>query len=63
MESEIFTIPVRKCKRCGRLLTSKEAVKEGYGHVCKLKLQEEEARRKPINGQLSLLDVIGPGEK
>lgn len=31
MDDGIFTIQVRKCKRCGRLLTSKEAVERGYG--------------------------------
>lgn len=26
MDDEVFTIQVRRCKRCGRLLTSKEAL-------------------------------------
>ena len=30
-ESEIFTIPARRCKRCGGLLTSAEAIRDGYG--------------------------------
>lgn len=29
MDGEIFTIRARRCKRCGRLLTSAEAVKKG----------------------------------
>lgn len=31
MDGEIFTIRARRCKRCGRLLTSAEAVEKGYG--------------------------------
>ena len=33
-ESEIFTIPARRCKRCGGLLTSAEAIRDGYGSCC-----------------------------
>lgn len=29
--SEVFTIPARRCKRCGGLLTSAQAIKDGYG--------------------------------
>lgn len=38
---ETFIIKARRCKRCGGLLTSKQAVKDGYGHVCKLKANKE----------------------
>lgn len=31
---EVFTIQARRCKRCGRLLTSQEAVERGYGCQC-----------------------------
>ena len=41
MDDEIFTILVRRCKRCGRLLTSKEAVERGYGCQCLRKEKEE----------------------
>lgn len=58
MSNEIFTIPVRKCKRCGRLLTSKEAVEEGYGHICKMKTHAEEEAKKPIDGQINLMDFF-----
>ena len=34
MDGEIFTIRARRCKRCGRLLTSAEAVEKGYGCQC-----------------------------
>jgi len=38
---ETFTITARRCKRCGGLLTSAQAVKDGYGHVCKMKAEGE----------------------
>jgi hypothetical protein len=54
--SEIFTVRARRCKRCGGLLTSKQAVADGYGHVCKMKTADEKYARQPIDGQLSLLE-------
>lgn len=39
---DIFTIRVRKCKRCGGLLTSSDAIRDGYGRTCKLKMRQEE---------------------
>lgn len=35
MDGEIFTIRARRCKRCGRLLTSAEAVEKGLPVRCK----------------------------
>lgn len=55
-KDEIFTVTARRCKRCGGLLTSKEAVSEGYGHVCKQKMLGEENANKPIDGQMSFMD-------
>lgn len=43
---EIFIIQARRCKRCGGLLTSAEALKDGYGHVCRMKTREEELQKK-----------------
>ena len=37
---EIFTIQARRCKRCGRLLTSQEAVERGYGCQCAMKAKK-----------------------
>lgn len=44
---EIFVLKARRCKRCGGLLTSKKAVKNGFGHVCyiKHKAEKEEKER------------------
>ena len=59
MDDEVFTIQVRRCKRCGRLLTSKEAVERGYGCQCLRKEQEEARAKEPIPGQMNLLDDFG----
>lgn len=59
MDDELFTIQVRRCKRCGRLLTSKEAVERGYGCQCLRKEQEEARAKEPIPGQMNLLDGFG----
>lgn len=51
---ETFVIKARRCKRCGGLLTSKQAVKDGYGHVCKMRAKAEEEAKCPDPNQLSL---------
>lgn len=56
--NEIFTVLARKCKRCGGLLTSKRAVEDGYGHICKMRAAEDRAASQPIKGQVTLLDLI-----
>ena len=55
-EDEIFTIKARRCKRCGGILTSKQAIQDGYGHVCKMKIKGEKEAIEPIDGQISLQD-------
>ena len=52
--SEIFTIPARRCKRCGGLLTSDKAIKDGYGPVCRSKACREAAEQEMAKDQLSL---------
>lgn len=59
MENGIFTIKVRRCKRCGRLLTSKEAVERGYGCQCAQKAKAEKEAREPIPGQMNITDYLG----
>lgn len=49
-EDGTFTITARRCKRCGGILTSRKAVAEGYGHVCKMKTLGE----RQVPGQMSL---------
>ena len=55
--SEIFTIPARKCRRCGGLLTSEQAIKDGYGACCLRKLRAEEQEKEPLKGQTTLFDM------
>lgn len=53
---EVFTVRARLCKRCGRLLTSEQAVKDGYGCTCKIRAYIEKYGVPQIPGQVSLLD-------
>lgn len=52
--SEIFTVRARLCMRCGGLLTSSSAIKEGYGPCCKKKMEIEAANRRMMKDQISL---------
>ena len=54
-----FTIPARRCKRCGGLLTSKQGLRDGYGPCCLQKMRQEEAERKMAENQYSLFDTGG----
>jgi len=54
--SDIFRIPARKCLRCGGLLTSAQAIRDGYGHTCKIKMHREEAAKEEAKNQYSLFD-------
>lgn len=51
---DIFTIPARRCKRCGGLLTSAQAIRDGYGHTCKMKAHREALAREEMKNQMSL---------
>ena len=54
---EIFSIPVRRCKRCGRLLFSSNALKTGYGCQCARKAKNEELENKPDPNQITLFSL------
>lgn len=56
--SEIFMVKARRCKRCGGLLTSREAVADGYGHICKMKARIEKFGEPQLDGQVSLFDDL-----
>ena len=58
-KSEVFTIPARRCKRCGGLLTSAEAIRDGYGSCCLRKMRQEARAKEEAKNQYSLFD----GEK
>ena len=53
---DIFMVRARRCKRCGGLLTSSKAVADGYGHVCTMQELGEREAKKPLPGQINLLD-------
>lgn len=53
-ENDIFTIPARRCKRCGGLLTSSQGIRDGYGPCCLRKMRQEEANRRMMKDQMSL---------
>ena len=56
MHDEVFTIPARRCKRCGGLLTSPRLA--GWvGPCCLRKIKQEEADRKMMENQCSLFDM------
>ena len=52
--SEIFSISARRCKRCGGLLTSDKAIRDGYGPVCRYKACKEALEQEMVRDQLSL---------
>ena len=52
--NEVFQIPARRCKRCGGLLTSDQAIRDGYGHTCRMKERREAAEREEERNQYSL---------
>lgn len=60
-EHEIFTIPARRCKRCGGLLTSAQALRDGYGPCCLRKMKQEAREREEAKNQYSLFPGEGAG--
>ena len=57
MDDEVFTIPARRCKRCGGLLTSAQAIQDGYGHTCKMKARREALAGEEAKNQITLFDM------
>lgn len=55
-DNELIWVQCRRCKRCGGLIFSDDAVRDGYGHHCLSKMIEEEQRRAQINGQECLFN-------
>lgn len=56
-DGEIFTIAARKCKRCGGLLTSEQAIRDGYGACCLRKLKAEARAKEQLKNQLTFFDT------
>ena len=63
MDDGIFMIKARKCKRCGRLLTSKDAIEKGLGCQCAMKAAKEELEKEPIPGQMDIFDFFEKPEE
>lgn len=63
-ENEVFTIPARRCKRCGGLLTSSKGIRDGYGPCCLRKVRREQAdREEEAQNQYSFFsDGLRPAE-
>lgn len=57
-EQEIFLVEATRCRRCGGLLTSEEAVKNGIGHRCAEKLREEELAAEAAKLQINVFDIL-----
>lgn len=55
-DGEVFKITARRCKRCGGLLTSAQAIRDGYGSCCLRKLRQEEIAKEQLKNQYSLFD-------
>lgn len=59
---DVIYIQAVRCKRCGRLLTSKKAMQDGYGESCRCKARKEELEKAPIPGQMSITDYLDDGD-
>ena len=60
-EPGTFMIQACRCRRCGGLLTSKEGVRNGIGHVCRMKALREMPNPNP--NQVTVFDVLGDKEE
>lgn len=58
-ETGTFMIQACRCRRSGGLLTSKESVRNGIGHVCRMKA----LREMPDPNQVTVFDVLGDKEE
>lgn len=61
-EKEIFTIPARRCLRCGGILTSEQGLRDGYGPCCLRKLRQEEKERQERERLVSFFDLMAEAE-
>ena len=58
-ENEVFSIQARRCKRCGGLLTSEQAIRIGYGACCLRKMRKEEREKEESKDQITFFDDTG----
>lgn len=55
-ENEVFSIQARRCKRCGGLLTSEQAIRIGYGACYLRKMRREEQEKEESKDQITFFD-------
>ncbi len=60
-QNDIFTISARRCKRCVGLLTGEQAIRDGYGHICKMKARKEDLAR--LDARTVELVIFGADER
>lgn len=60
-DKEIFSIPARRCKRCGGILTSQQSLKSGYGPGCLRKMQQEQKEKEEQDRLVTLFDLEQDG--
>lgn len=54
---DIFTVKATRCQRCGGILLSEFGLKNGMGHVCKRKADEEAAAAEVDENQCTLFEL------
>ena len=60
-DNEVFQIAARRCKRCGGLLTSAQALRDGYGSCCLRKMRQEARAKEEAKNQCSLFEKEDTG--
>lgn len=55
---EVFQVQATRCQRCGGILLSEFGLKNGMGHVCKRKSEEEAAAAVIDENQLTIDDLV-----
>ena len=58
---EIFSIPARRCKRCGGILTSQQSLQSGYGPGCLRKMLQEQKEKEEQDRLVTLFDLEQDG--
>lgn len=55
---EVFEVKATRCLRCGGILLSEFGLKNGMGHVCKRKADEEAAAAEIDKNQITIDDLV-----
>lgn len=53
---KVFEVKATRCQRCGGILLSEFGLKNGMGHVCKRKAEEEAAKAIADENQLTMFE-------